>query len=35
VAPFVLLMVVLGFFPHLILNGLNPVINEIISAMRF
>jgi NADH-quinone oxidoreductase subunit M len=35
VAPFVILMVVLGFFPHLILDGLNPVINEIISAMRF
>ena len=35
VAPFVILMVVLGFFPHLIVNGLNPLINEIINAMRF
>ncbi len=35
VSPFIVMMVLLGFFPHLLLGGLNPVINQIISAMRF
>ena len=35
ISPFIVMMVVLGFFPHLLLNGLNPVINQIISAMHF
>jgi NADH-quinone oxidoreductase subunit M len=35
VSPFIVIMVILGFFPHLLLDGLNPVINNIISAMQF
>jgi len=35
VSPFIVIMVILGFFPHLLLSGLNPVINNIIRAMQF
>jgi NADH-quinone oxidoreductase subunit M len=35
ILPFLLIMVVLGFLPHLLINGLNPVINKIISSMHF